>query len=132
MADIATAEFLSAMLPFDEVVTDRLHGAIGAALLGKRVVMRDNSYGKNADVYEFSLAERFPRMRFEHTDSHPGLAGCGHAALTGAGRLPAGQQPPHKGQRGVIRGQGEAGEIEPSDFLLEPALSALGLVDTTS
>lgn len=73
MAEIVTAEFLSAMLPFEEVVTDRLHGAIGAALLGKNVVMRDNSYGKNADVYGFSLADRFPCIRFEHTPSRARL-----------------------------------------------------------
>jgi len=44
---------------FDEVRTNRLHVAIGAALLGKRVKFHPNSYFKNRAVYEFSMLGRF-------------------------------------------------------------------------
>ena len=44
---------------FGIVRTDRLHVAIGALLLRKKVVLTDNSYGKNKAIYEYSLRERF-------------------------------------------------------------------------
>jgi exopolysaccharide biosynthesis predicted pyruvyltransferase EpsI len=44
---------------FGIVRTDRLHVAIGALLLGIKVVLTDNSYGKNKAIYEYSLRERF-------------------------------------------------------------------------
>lgn len=47
---------------FELVRTDRLHVCIAAALLGKNVEFFDNSYGKNRDVYEFSLRDRFPNV----------------------------------------------------------------------
>ncbi len=43
---------------FDEIHTDRLHVGIGGGLLGKRVFMYDNSYGKNRAVFENSLSAR--------------------------------------------------------------------------
>lgn len=47
---------------FDKVNTDRLHVCIAAALLGKRVDFYDNSYGKNSNVYEFSMKNKFPNV----------------------------------------------------------------------
>lgn len=44
------------------VETDRLHVAIAASLLGKRVRIQNNSYGKNRAVYEFRLRDRFPNL----------------------------------------------------------------------
>lgn len=41
----------------DVVYTDRLHGVILASLLGKQVMMYDNSYGKNSSYYECWLKE---------------------------------------------------------------------------
>lgn len=48
---------------FDLVRTDRLHVAILSALLGKRVDLHDNSYGKNRAVFEHSMRSRFPHVR---------------------------------------------------------------------
>lgn len=47
-----------------KVITDRLHIAIMSAILGKTVYMYDNNYGKNRDVYEQSLANRFTNITF--------------------------------------------------------------------
>jgi hypothetical protein len=49
---------------FDEVRTNRLHLAIGAAVLGKRVEFQSNSYFKNQAVYEFSMRDRFPEIEW--------------------------------------------------------------------
>lgn len=45
------------------VETNRLHVGIGAALLGKEVMLHDNSYGKIRAIYEASLRE-WPNVRF--------------------------------------------------------------------
>lgn len=42
--------------PYTEVYTERLHGAILSILLGKNVVILDNSYGKNSTFYESWLS----------------------------------------------------------------------------
>jgi exopolysaccharide biosynthesis predicted pyruvyltransferase EpsI/GR25 family glycosyltransferase involved in LPS biosynthesis len=42
--------------------TDRLHVAIGCALTGTPCTLRDNSYGKNGQVFDHSLRE-FPNVR---------------------------------------------------------------------
>ncbi|RKF14385.1 polysaccharide pyruvyl transferase [Alginatibacterium sediminis] len=42
---------------FDVVETDRLHGAIFGALLGRNIVLYDNSYGKNSRYYSMWLEE---------------------------------------------------------------------------
>jgi exopolysaccharide biosynthesis predicted pyruvyltransferase EpsI len=39
----------------DVIVTNRLHIGVAGALLGKRVRLYDNSYGKIRDVYQASL-----------------------------------------------------------------------------
>lgn len=44
--------FLRAIDRFETVVTDRLHVGIGAILLGKRLILRDDRYHKIRDVYD--------------------------------------------------------------------------------
>jgi len=51
--------FLSYIKLSGTVRTDRLHVAIGALLLRKKVFLSDNSYGKNKAIYDHSLRERF-------------------------------------------------------------------------
>jgi exopolysaccharide biosynthesis predicted pyruvyltransferase EpsI len=55
--------FLRAIDRFTLVRTDRLHLAIGAALLGKKVELHSNRYFKNRAVYDFSL-RLLPNVRF--------------------------------------------------------------------
>lgn len=43
---------INLIMPYETVYSTRLHGAILGLLLGKRVVLIDNSYGKNRAVYE--------------------------------------------------------------------------------
>jgi exopolysaccharide biosynthesis predicted pyruvyltransferase EpsI len=49
---------------YQEIETDRLHIAIAAALLGKRVKLYANSYYKCEAVYQYSLTERFPALQW--------------------------------------------------------------------
>lgn len=52
---------------FAELHTDRCHGAISAAMMGRKVVFYRNSYFKNRAIYDHSLAG-LPQVRFvEHT-----------------------------------------------------------------
>ncbi len=51
------------LLEFGEVETDRLHCAILAAILGRRTILRANSYYKNNAVFEHSLS-RLPNTVF--------------------------------------------------------------------
>jgi exopolysaccharide biosynthesis predicted pyruvyltransferase EpsI len=53
---------------YQEVETDRLHIAIAAALLDKRVKFYSNSYYKCEAVYRYSLAERFPQITWMGED----------------------------------------------------------------
>ena len=53
----------SYLLDFDEVETDRLHCAILSAMLGRKTVLRANSYYKNAAVFRHSLS-RLPNTTF--------------------------------------------------------------------
>jgi exopolysaccharide biosynthesis predicted pyruvyltransferase EpsI len=57
-------QMLAFIQAFPVIHTDRLHVAIGAALLGKEVVLFPNSYYKNEAIYEFSLRDRFPLVRW--------------------------------------------------------------------
>ena len=57
---LAVASYL---LRFDVVETDRLHCAILAAILGRRTMLRANSYYKNIAVFEHSLS-RFSNTIF--------------------------------------------------------------------
>lgn len=63
-ASVAAWCFLKSISVAHHIVTDRLHVAIGAALLGTPCRLHDNSYGKNAAVYRHSLAGRFPNVSF--------------------------------------------------------------------
>jgi exopolysaccharide biosynthesis predicted pyruvyltransferase EpsI len=56
--------FLKTISLARRIVTDRLHVAIGAALLGVPCRFYDNSYGKNEAVYRRSMAGRFASVRF--------------------------------------------------------------------
>lgn len=49
---------------YDTVETNRLHVAIGAALLGKRVRFHNNSYYKCRAIYDFSLKDRYTNVQF--------------------------------------------------------------------
>lgn len=55
----SVAWFLACAGLFGVVRTDRLHVAIGALLLGKKVFLYDNCYGKCRAVYDHSLSRRF-------------------------------------------------------------------------
>lgn len=57
--------FLTILATYSEIQTDRLHVAIGGSLLGIPVKLHENANGKNRAVYETSLRERFPELRFE-------------------------------------------------------------------
>ena len=50
--------FIDTIDKFEIIVTDRLHIAICAILLNKRVYLIDNSYGKLSAVYKYSLKDR--------------------------------------------------------------------------
>jgi exopolysaccharide biosynthesis predicted pyruvyltransferase EpsI len=56
------------------VITDRLHVALAAALLGVPCRLYDNSYGKNESVYRLSLAGRFANVRLMPDDAAPAKA----------------------------------------------------------
>lgn len=58
----ATRALLSYLDRSDRVVTNRLHGCIPAAMLGKRVLFYANSYFKNKAIYEFSLRDQYPNV----------------------------------------------------------------------
>jgi exopolysaccharide biosynthesis predicted pyruvyltransferase EpsI len=58
------ASLLSVLAMFTTVRTDRLHVAIGAAVLGIDTHLTDNSYGKNRAVFECSLKSLFPCVVF--------------------------------------------------------------------
>lgn len=59
------AKALFAVLPaFRLVKTDRLHIAIFSTILGLKVEMHDNNYGKNRDIYTHSMKDRFDNVQF--------------------------------------------------------------------
>lgn len=53
--DFVARDLLNTVGRADVIITNRLHIGIAGALLGKRVQLYDNSYGKNRDVYQSSL-----------------------------------------------------------------------------
>ncbi len=57
LKDVILCNGISFLLPFRTVVSTRLHGGILAALLGKEVVLKDNSYGKCSGVYNLWMGE---------------------------------------------------------------------------
>ena len=48
-------DFLARIMPYETIWTDRLHIGIAAFMLGKKVHLFDNSYGKNEAVYKASI-----------------------------------------------------------------------------
>ena len=48
---------------FEKIYTDRSHGAIAAAMMGRQVVFYHNNFFKNRAIYEHSLAA-LPNVRF--------------------------------------------------------------------
>ena len=63
-ARVASRDLLAIADRYDEIRTNRLHVGIAGALLGKRMVLHDNSYGKNRAIWEHSLAGRFPNVEW--------------------------------------------------------------------
>ncbi len=57
-------QFLRFINFFPEIKTNRLHVAIGAALLNKEVYLYKNNYYKNEAVYRYSMERRFPKVKF--------------------------------------------------------------------
>lgn len=68
VADYVAGVMLAVLDRFETVVTNRLHVAIGAALLGKTVHMHANNFFKNRAVYEYSLRDRFPNVVWVEDD----------------------------------------------------------------
>lgn len=66
--------FLHGIDQADIILTDRLHGAICATLLGKETCLLDNRYGKVAGVYDFSLKNRAHATLLSSPEEFP-LAG---------------------------------------------------------
>lgn len=56
---------LKAIGSFKSVETDRLHVSILSAIAGLPIIMNDNSYGKNFDVYSFSIKDYFSNLSFK-------------------------------------------------------------------
>ncbi len=63
---LGVTHFLEAIDRADIIVSDRLHVSVAAAMLGKRIVMLDNSYGKLSGVYERSMS-KLPGISFCRT-----------------------------------------------------------------
>lgn len=56
-------ELINSLKQYEEINTDRLHIAICATLLGKKVNLFPNSYYKNKAVFDYSL-KKFPNISF--------------------------------------------------------------------
>jgi exopolysaccharide biosynthesis predicted pyruvyltransferase EpsI len=54
--------FLRYLSRFELINTNRLHAAVAAAGLGRRVNLHPNSHHKNRAVYDFSIKDRFPHV----------------------------------------------------------------------
>ncbi|MFH5926656.1 polysaccharide pyruvyl transferase family protein [Roseomonas xinghualingensis] len=59
--------FLEAIRCMKSVTTDRLHVGIGCAILGQTCTLLDNSYGKNSEIYQYSLKTFFDNVSFFKT-----------------------------------------------------------------
>lgn len=64
MSQCATHMMLKTLSAFDEVHTNRLHVAIVATLLGKKVKFFNNSYFKCKAVYQQSIENKFSNVDF--------------------------------------------------------------------
>lgn len=63
-SELVTGDFLRVLEQAELIETDRLHVGIGASLLGKRVRLHDNNYGKNAGIFALSIEGRYPLTQF--------------------------------------------------------------------
>ena len=63
-AELVSHDFLTVLRRAREIQTDRLHVGIGASLLGKKVIIYDNNYGKNRAIFDLSMSARFPSATF--------------------------------------------------------------------
>lgn len=60
--------FFSIINNFQQVFTDRLHVAIAASMLGKKVFITGGNYSKNRDVFTSSIELNFTESRFSSFD----------------------------------------------------------------
>lgn len=73
-AEWITRDFLRVLRLASRIETDRLHVSVAGSLLGKHVLMHDNSYGKNRAIYELSMRDRFSKLEWVDSRSQPGSA----------------------------------------------------------
>lgn len=59
-----TQSIFSFLNQFEEIYTNRLHICIASALLDKKVYFYGNSYWKNESVYEFSMKDKFKKVKW--------------------------------------------------------------------
>ena len=64
LALLATHRFLAYINQFEVINTNRLHVAIAATLLGKRVNLYGNNYFKIKAIYDYSLLNRFSNVKW--------------------------------------------------------------------
>jgi len=69
LAKYATLSLASYLSGYEEVATDRLHVAILASLLGKKVIFYPNDYYKNRAVFENSLSNNNFDISFINTST---------------------------------------------------------------
>jgi exopolysaccharide biosynthesis predicted pyruvyltransferase EpsI len=67
----SAAAFLHTISSAKSIITDRLHVGIAASLMNIPCEILDNSYGKNREVYKFSLASKYPKTTFRQTQPPP-------------------------------------------------------------
>ncbi len=76
ITEIAALRFIGTIAAFAEVETDRLHVAIVAAKLGKKVRLIGSVDHKVREVYELSMREQFPNVEYvEAADNSDGSLG---------------------------------------------------------
>lgn len=66
-SEFITHGFLKTLSRADSIETNRLHVAVGGALINKKVVLYDNSYGKNSAIYDATL-KYFPNVESRFLD----------------------------------------------------------------
>jgi len=64
LAYLSAYNFLTEINAFEEIHTNRLHIAIGAALLGKQVKLYANNYYKIRAIYEYSFKDKFDNVKW--------------------------------------------------------------------
>jgi len=65
LAKLSTFRFLSHINAFETVNTNRLHVAIAAAKLGKKVNLYGNNYFKIRAIYEYSLKGKYANVTWK-------------------------------------------------------------------